>query len=393
MRIAVISPGEIPVPVSFGGAVETLIDHFADGISKSQHSADILGVKEASAPAVVERSNVTYIRTDMHKPKPLRSVLARKIAFLLFPNRDYKKYLKFVKSKLMENEYDCVIIENRPTFVNAVAKWTKAPIVLHLHNDKFASLKRARRAIEKRCSLIITISEYVKCGVLSVVSKTPVEVVYNGIEISSFAAAKNDVERRQIRQKYGLDPDKFTVCFAGRMLREKGVFELVRAFKLLECENDIQLVIIGASAFSNTEQQNDYTRLVMKECQELGDKVILTGLVDNSEVGLIEGACDVAVLPSIWQEPLSLAVIEAMSSGLAVITTNTGGIPEVCPNDCGILLDVDDNLPQSIANALVALKNDKELREMLSQKAALRAREVFSKENYSKQFIRLIEKL
>ena len=67
---------------------------------------------------------------------------------------------------------------------------------------------------------------------------------------------------------------------------------------------------------------------------------------------------NVAVLPSMWDEPAGMTMVEAVVSGLPLITTKSGGIPEYIPDDAAILLDRDENLVDNIKKSIVMIKNE-----------------------------------
>ena len=99
---------------------------------------------------------------------------------------------------------------------------------------------------------------------------------------------------------------------------------------------------------------------------------------------------DIAVLPSVWEEPLGLTCIEAMAIGLPVITTNQGGIPETVTADSAVMLDVDETLPLRIATAILNLYEHPEKRKAMSEAAKKRS-QFFSKERYAKNFFEALE--
>ncbi len=81
---------------------------------------------------------------------------------------------------------------------------------------------------------------------------------------------------------------------------------------------------------------------------------------------------DFAVLPSVWDDSAPLTVIEALTCGLPLITTNSGGIPEYATKDSSIILDRYDNLVDNLAkNIDELLLNDKKRQDM--KKAAINA--------------------
>ena len=83
-------------------------------------------------------------------------------------------------------------------------------------------------------------------------------------------------------------------------------------------------------------------------------RIKFTGLIPQSEISALYHIADVAVLPSMWEEPAGLTMLEAAAAGVPVITTNAGGIPEYLRNDLGIFLDRDNELVNNISNNIVA---------------------------------------
>lgn len=65
---------------------------------------------------------------------------------------------------------------------------------------------------------------------------------------------------------------------------------------------------------------------------------------------------NIAVLPSMWEEPAGMTMVEAVVSGLPLITTNSGGIPEYISDDVAVLLDRDENLVDNIRDTIVKIK-------------------------------------
>ncbi len=98
--------------------------------------------------------------------------------------------------------------------------------------------------------------------------------------------------------------------------------------------------------------------------------------------------CDIFVVPSIWQEPLGLTVLEGMSAGKPVVTSKRGGIPEVI-GDCGILLDPENSL--EFCDKLVELIENYDLRKNLSERAKTRAVTYFSWDKVAKECDKLYQ--
>lgn len=390
-RIAIISPGNLPIPAIKGGAVESLVDTFLRYIeTRDEFEVDVYSVSDDILDEVViKKGNVRYIQIRKKTPKKVIDRLVRRFR----PQYTYNFFVKYVCTKLDCNEYDYVIVENRPTFIYDISKHTKAKIFLHLHNENFIITKKYCKNVPKYCEKIIVVSKYIK-GIVegNMCNANNVVVLYNGIDEKQFKKEKNENKINEIRNKYGLHQDDFVICYTGRFVPEKGVKEVVEAYSQLNDYRNIVLLIIGSSWFgSNIE--TDYISAVRKISSNCSNRIIFTGYIDNYEVAEIESVSDIAILPSLWNDPLPLTIIEAMACGLPVITTNTGGIPEMCTNDTGVILQNDSELVKSIEIAVCKLAEDSNMRRRLGDNGRKRVEDMFTADSYGRNFINiLIEK-
>ena len=216
-----------------------------------------------------------------------------------------------------------------------------------------------------------------------------VVVLYNGIDEEQFKKEMNENQINEIRNKYGLYQDDFVICYTGRFVPEKGVKEVIEAYSKLSEYKNIVLLIIGSSWFgSNIE--TDYISEVRKISSNCSNRIIFTGYIDNHEVAEIESVSDIAILPSLWNDPLPLTIIEAMACGLPVITTNTGGIPEMCTNDTGVILQNDSELVKSIEIAVRKLVEDSNMRRILGDNGRKRVEDMFTADSYGRNFINIL---
>ena len=101
---------------------------------------------------------------------------------------------------------------------------------------------------------------------------------------------------------------------------------------------------------------------------------------------------DVAVIPSIWNDPFPTTVLEAQAMGLPIITTRRGGIPEEVTEGNAILLDTDKHFVNNLAAAILDLYQHPEKRNQMSA-ASLERSKMFDKETYAKNFFAALEGL
>ena len=97
---------------------------------------------------------------------------------------------------------------------------------------------------------------------------------------------------------------------------------------------------------------------------------------------------DLAVFPSIWDEPAGLTMLEAIASGTPLITTNSGGIPEYAKDYNAVLLDVDDNLVNNISDKMKDILINK---IESNTKNAMNCQKEYNLEVFLKRFVECIK--
>lgn len=148
-----------------------------------------------------------------------------------------------------------------------------------------------------------------------------VRVIYNGID----AEAWHPVDDRALLAELGIDPDRPSVVFVGRITRQKGLPYFLRAAERLPA--DVQVVL--AAGAPDTPQIMAEVEGLVRGLQETRQGVVwLDRMLSRHELCTILTAATTFVCPSVY-EPLGIVNLEAMACGAAVVGTATGGIPEV----------------------------------------------------------------
>ncbi len=148
-----------------------------------------------------------------------------------------------------------------------------------------------------------------------------VEVVYNGIDSQTWQPNRDPDTVRSL----GVNPDKRSVVFVGRITRQKGLPYFLKAVKHLP--EDVQLVLC-AGAPDTPEIKAEVEHLVSELSQTRKGVIWIPEHLPQPKLAALLSAADVFVCPSIY-EPLGIVNLEAMACGAAVVATATGGIPEV----------------------------------------------------------------
>lgn len=148
-----------------------------------------------------------------------------------------------------------------------------------------------------------------------------VEVVYNGIDANKWQPVNDPDTVRDL----GVDPDRRSVIFVGRITRQKGLPYFLRAAR--ELPSDVQLVLC-AGAPDTKEIQQEVEDLVAELAQKRSGVIWIPEHLPQPKLAALLTQADLFVCPSIY-EPLGIVNLEAMACGAPVIGTATGGIPEV----------------------------------------------------------------
>ena len=151
-----------------------------------------------------------------------------------------------------------------------------------------------------------------------------VHVVHNGIDSTEWTTDRSDQARATV-VRHGVDPDKRSVVFVGRITRQKGLPYLLRA--CADLPSDVQLVLCAGAP--DTPEIKAEVEGLMNDLRARREGVVwIAEMLPRNEVIALLSHGTVFVCPSVY-EPLGIVNLEAMACELAVVATATGGIPEV----------------------------------------------------------------
>lgn len=184
-----------------------------------------------------------------------------------------------------------------------------------------------------------------------------------GIRANQVATIPEFLDLRHLalpREERAPDEGPRTILYVGRLVREKGVGTLLEAFRrVVQTGSDARLVVVGDGG---TRRELE----AWSTAHGLGERVVFLGWVGHTGVAHYYQRADIVVVPSAWPEPLGIVVLEALYFGKAVIATRRGGILDVIEDGVnGLLVPHAD--PSALADAMLLLLNDPELRERLGK--------------------------
>jgi glycosyltransferase involved in cell wall biosynthesis len=177
-----------------------------------------------------------------------------------------------------------------------------------------------------------------------------------------------------------------TVTFTGRLVAEKGVDVLVRAFRAVrERQPDARLLIAGAGPLDGT------LRTLVAQLGLTGS-VELVGQLDDEGISSLLDVSWVHVVPSRWPEPFGLSCTEAMMHGVAVIASEIGGLADIVEHGVtGLGVPPGDEL--ALSEAMSHLLADRSVAERLGGAGRARAQELFSLDASVARFERVYDEL
>ena len=392
-NIAIITPGTLPVPCSKGGAVETLIEFYLqeNEINRTYHFHVISIYDEVSKKLANNYKNSSfyfYMQDNMFNK--IKRFIYGKTCSSFYYNKYMDYYGKWAFKLINHLKPDAVIIENRQGFIFHAPVKHKYPIILHLHNDTLYNGIKFANKIADKFDLIITVSKYLKKRIESINTKSNIEVIYNGIELDKFTKTNYSFYNKK---DFGLKDNDFVVIYSGRITEIKGIRELLKSFLYLKKYPQIKLLIVGSSNYGD-QSKDDFTQEMYSLSKTIGEQIIFTGYIPYYKMPSIMKLADISIIPSICEDALTLVSIESMASGIPLIITHSGGIPEAVDSNCGIILDKCNLsiLPSLIADAILLLYNDKDKRKKMSENCIKKA-SFFNKDIYTQKIFLSFNKI
>jgi len=228
---------------------------------------------------------------------------------------------------------------------NAYGLYHRLLTLLHAHQEGIA-YARARH--------VVAVSEQVRAQLAAVgVAKEKIRVIWNGIDIDEFAPGFEE------RTALGLPQSGFLALFAGDMRTPRKNLDTV--LEAIRSVPAVHLIVAGDL------RKNPYPAKVA----EMGLAGRVTFLGFRSDIAKVMKAVDAFVYPARY-EPLGLVVLEALASGLPVLTASTTGASELVDESCGLVLDDPDDAP-ALALWLQRLSTDVPSRLRMGEAARERA--------------------
>lgn len=241
------------------------------------------------------------------------------------------------------------------------------PDVIHLHGSEFkkwfdcSSNKKEIKNMLRECSRVIVLGEKWNKTILNIEPKAKTFVVSNTVPIPSDITKYNS---------------PFYVLYMGVLIKRKGVSDLIEGINYLKNANrlgNIKTIIAGTG-----EEEAELKR----RCKEynLDNHIEFKGWISGQQKEALYKNCQMLVLPS-YNEGLPMSILEAMSYGMPVVSTNVGDISSAVKNGRNGYL-FDPGSVNEMADAIYKISSDNTLFDMLSRASREIAQDKFSDKDY-----------
>lgn len=360
------------------GGVERHVLYFSYELIKRGHKVSIISIKSPNHHKLSEIDDLEIIR------------ISKGLHF-------FSSYFPIQILKIVNpNNYDIIHAHTPVPFIADLAIFrnifTKIPFILTYHNDiiKYGVIGKiitvgynytfGKLLLKKSSKIIATTKSYASASPLLKHYLKKVAIIPNGVDCKIFYPIR---ENSEIKKRLKIPLNKKIILFVGWLDSYKGCDYLLKSFPIIK--NEIQesfLIFVGKGPLINT---------LKKDAQkfQISEDVLFTGYIKEQDLPSYFNIADVFVLPSVSPlEGFGIVQLEAMASGIPVVTTTIPGVCEVDPDEIGSIHVEPENII-ALSQAIIQLLKSDELRKKIGDNGRIFCVEKYS---YEKLVVKL-EKL
>ncbi|HZW55668.1 MAG TPA: glycosyltransferase family 4 protein [Nitrososphaerales archaeon] len=358
MNICLVSY-ELP---PLGGGEGTYTYNLAKGLAYLGHKVVLVVPEQVAVIASQE------LQPDLVVVKPVKTSQRPLMKVSSFLNG----FFRLAPSLVREFELDVIHVTfDYPPFPVTIGR-LGAPVVCtlhHLHNvealniihhqknllsilptlARLTMLSMAERRLMSQCQGILAVSNFTRVSAVRYagIDQHKISVVSNGIDIALYSKTDRIGATTDFCKKFGITTSEKVVLYVGRIEKSKGIEFLLEGFVQVRKKlSDARLVIVGGGSSS-------YVAELKKLNEDLGQRAIFTGRIDERLLLGAYSASSVVVLPS-FMEGFGLTLLEAMVSGKPVVATRVGAVPEAVEDGVSGFL-VEPGKPADLANRILQI--------------------------------------
>jgi glycosyltransferase involved in cell wall biosynthesis len=331
VRVCFISPEYLPL----SGGTGAYVYYLSRELMKLGNSACVVtGYNESGDVKINEQHQIFFIKSlkaPVVKSFLFAAAASRKLTKLRgsFPVDIAHVNLPLVPSFAVPRGFGKTLISTvHSTWKGEAEAISDEPYSRLNSNEKFMVsfnwfLRFFEERMLERSNSIIAVSDFTKRELKQYykVKQAKIHVIHNGVDVNKFQPA---TDKRRAKEALGFSADDITILSVGRLYARKGLFTLIESMPLVARKfKNAKFIIAGKGLSNEMKKLVSYaTRLGVK------DNIVFTGYFPDKKLPQLYQAADIFAF-STFYENLPFAVLEALSSGLPVVTTNVGGIPEM----------------------------------------------------------------
>ncbi|MFB4167261.1 glycosyltransferase family 4 protein [Virgibacillus sp. JSM 102003] len=365
-----------PLPPPINGNTKAL-----DTILKSDKCNEVFNVY----PVNLSGSQVGMSgKFKLQKVKTLKNAL-RVLKHIQKKNRISTYYLTIAQSTFGSFR-DVVLLRQ------ILKKADNAQIVLHLHGGGFSNFYKKSNVIIKtlikkyysKADSFIVLSDSLKSMFDEIVDKGKISVIENCVD-NQFILSDSIIDNKLSNLK---SKNSIQIVYLSNMIKSKGYLDLLYSTRIL-AEKKVNCKVTFAGNFVTQEHKEQFFNYIKEN--NLQNYIEYLGVVngDDKKSLLLEG--DIFILPTFYpQEGQPISILEAMSVGMAIITTRHGGIPDVINEEKnGVFIEAQDI--QDIAESIIRLVNEPELIKKMGDNNRQKVMGKYLETHYINNIIKALE--
>ncbi|MEH7493228.1 glycosyltransferase family 4 protein [Neobacillus niacini] len=360
LKIAIITPGVYPIPGNKSSSVELVVQNTSNLLQKYV-DVNIFGKKTKNQSFIERQGNITYYRYHFNT----------------------KTYIKKIIEQLQQDKPDIIQIENRPRFVKFIRQAIpNVKIILSLHSVTFISPPYMKDEMLlyylDQTNAIVVNSHFLRNHLIEKTNcnANKIFVNYLGVNTDQFKPKwqlDSTAPLEIIKQELGVSNNK-VLLYVGRLVEIKGVHYILEAMpELIKADPTIRLIIAGSP-----REHKVYSEHLRNLAESVKDHVVFTSFIPNDKIHELFQISDLLLVPSAQNEAFGLVNLEAMSTGIPVIATKSGGMPEIIDHGkTGLLIDP-SNVSEELTKHIPDLLSNPEKLEQMGKESVLRVRNYFT---------------
>lgn len=318
---------------------------------------------------------------DLQKPpflnKPIKYIANRTLgdSQILFGLENYIRGsdIVHVADPHYYYSYQAARLKAEGAIKKLVSTWWET---IPFNNESTPAKKRIKRYVMSQVNMFVCYTERAKnCLIAEGITEERIKVIPLGVDLEYFKPVKKN------------ESNRFTILFVGRLVEEKGILDLYEAFKMVsQNEQQVMLRIVGAGPLENRVQ-----KLIQKDGFQ--NRVIIEHK-SYKEMPSVFQQADILCVPSkntkTWEEQYGMVFVEAMASGIPIISYATGSIPRVVGN-AGLFAK--ENNSNELFALIIQIIRAKDLSAKLGTIGRERAEKVFDTRKTRNEIYKLYKTL